>query len=428
MNTNNRQVKVSIDSLGCKLNQAEAESLAYDLAAAGCRIVPPGSPADICILNTCTVTHVADRKARQWLRRSRRLNPESLLIATGCYAERAAGEISGTDGKVLVIDNSRKLDLVNILSDNGLLEIQPAPVLPADHSHNRTRSFIRIQEGCTNWCTYCIVPAVRKNPYSREPGEIVAEIRQRCADGFKEVVLTGTEIGTFSSSGRNLEGLLTRILAETRIDRLRLTSLQPQEITPGLLEMWSDTRLCPHFHLSLQSGSDSVLARMGRHYTAAQYIETVGQIRRQIPDVAITTDVIVGFPGETGEEFDQTLELCRQAGFARIHVFPYSARPLTAAAGMPGQADDKTKKEREAVMIRLAGEQAQAYLAEFDGRTLPVLWEACSSGIWSGLTPNYIRVYTRSAHKLGNLITPAGIAGLWRDGVWGAVKTQDILE
>ncbi|MBN1370029.1 MAG: tRNA (N(6)-L-threonylcarbamoyladenosine(37)-C(2))-methylthiotransferase MtaB [Dehalococcoidaceae bacterium] len=419
MDTNNAHMTVSIDSLGCKLNQAEAESLTYDFVRAGCRVVLRGMPADICVLNSCTVTHVADRKARQWLRRMRRLNPESLMVITGCYAERSAQEISGMDGNVLVIGNSGKLELVETLIDRGLLKVQPAPVLAVGRNCNRTRSFIRIQEGCANWCAYCVVPAVRKNPYSREPGEVVAEIRQRYADGFKEVVLTGTEIGTYSSGGCNLEGLIARILNETGIERIRLTSLQPHEITPGLLEMWSDGRLCPHFHLSLQSGSDSVLRRMGRNYTTARYSQTLEEIYRRIPDVAITTDVIVGFPGETADEFGQTLDLCRQAGFARIHVFPYSARPLTAAAGMSGQVDAKIKKEREAAMLSLAREQAQAYLAEFEGRTMPVLWAACSGGVWSGLTHNYIRVYARGNPELGNRITPVCITGLWRDGVWG---------
>jgi len=422
---NTGQITVSIDSLGCKLNQAEAESLAHEFARAGCRVVPPGLPAEICILNTCTVTHVADRKARQWLRRTRRLNPESLLIATGCYAERAAGELSAVDGEVLIIGNSLKPELVNTLIRQGVLIIPPHPDLPPEGARNRTRSFIRIQEGCTNRCTYCIVPAVRKNPNCRQPAEIIEDIRWKSDCGFKEIVLTGTEIGSYKSAGCNLEELISRVLAETRIERLRLTSLQPQEATPGLLDKWNDTRLCPHFHLSLQSGSDSVLGRMGRNYTAARYTQTLEEIRRRMPDAAITTDVIVGFPGETGDEFGQTLDLCRQAGFARMHVFPYSARPLTAAAGMPDHIDEKTKKEREAVILRLAGQQARNYRAGYAGRILPVLWETCVSGIWSGLTPNYIRVYARSQHELGNRITPVRIAGLWRDGVLGELNPPD---
>ena len=283
----------------------------------------------------------------------------------------------------------------------------------------RTRAFLKVQDGCHNFCAYCIVPFVRNKEICVPPEEVVNEVKKRVEEGYQEVVLTGTEIGAYGCGGLDLSGLLKRILAETDIQRLRLSSLQPQEIASSLINLWRSGRLCPHFNLSLQSGSDSVLVRMKRRYTIKDYKRAVDLIRSGVPHAAITTDIIVGFPGETATEFQESYEFCRRVGFARVHVFSYSKRRGTSAAAMPDQIPEKVKKERSRQMLALAKESAQSFHQRFLGRTMAVLWEQKSNGVWSGYTGNYIKVYTRSDENLTNRLMLVTIEKLWRDGVWG---------
>jgi threonylcarbamoyladenosine tRNA methylthiotransferase MtaB len=266
------------------------------------------------------------------------------------------------------------------------------------------------------------VPYVRPHEESVPPARVIAEVKERVADGYREVVLTGTEIGSYSSDGISLAGLLERILGETDIGRLRLSSLQPVEVTKELIGLWRDLRLCPHFHLSLQSGSDAVLGRMKRRYTTAGYRRAVDLIRASVPDVAITTDVIVGFPGETDAEFRETLEFCREMQFARIHFFPFSPRPGTVAADMPYRVPVNTIKERNRQVLALAGECARRFRQEALSKTMAVLWEQQNNGVWSGLTGNYIRVYTANKDDLTNKLLPVKLVKLYREGVWGELQ------
>jgi threonylcarbamoyladenosine tRNA methylthiotransferase MtaB len=298
-----------------------------------------------------------------------------------------------------------------------------------DELVSRTRAFVKIQDGCDKFCSYCIVPLVRGGEKSRFADEIIAEIEERVAEGVKEVVLTGTEVGAYSHNGVSLKGLLERILADTEVTRLRLSSLQPQEITAELVGLWRDRRMCPHFHLSLQSGSDSVLRRMKRAYSTDDYRQALSLIRTVVPDVAVTTDVIAGFPGETPTEFEVSLDFCQQMKFARIHVFPYSARPGTVAASIRPQVTDKVKKQRSQNLLALAEECNITFRQRFTGRTTPVLWEQESNGVWSGLTANYIRVYARSEADLSNQILPVKLGEIRGDGMWGrfASKTKNGL-
>jgi threonylcarbamoyladenosine tRNA methylthiotransferase MtaB len=413
---------VALDSLGCKLNQAEIELLSRQLAEAGYRLVSPSDKADIYILNTCTVTHIADRKSRHMLRKFHRQNPDARLVAIGCYAERAPRELERIEGVDLVLGNDQKSNLLRRLEASGGLNrpIARYSVGPHENSH-RTRAFIKVQDGCRHACAYCIVPLVRSRQESVPVERVLAEIRVRVAAGDKEVVLTGTEIGQYEDNGVSLKGLIERILAETDISRLRLTSLQPHEISPRLIGLWRDPRLCPHFHLSLQSGSDAVLGRMKRLYAIADYQRAVALIREEVPEVAITTDVIVGFPGETEAEFQESFSFCRQSQFARIHVFPYSPRPGTAAADLPQVVPDMIKKRRCQQMLALAGKSAEDYHRLFLGRTMEVLWEQKVSGIWSGLTGNYIKVYTASRHDLTNRLSLVKLEKIYKGGVWGEV-------
>lgn len=404
--------RVALDSLGCKLNQAEVELLSRQFAEAGCALVSPGDEADIYILNTCTVTHIADRKSRHLLGMARRRNPDARLVVTGCYAERAPEELAGVEGVDMVVDNMRKHRLVQLLTDVGYLsKANGCDFETHRNMDSRTRATVKIQEGCTNFCSYCIVPLVRRGENSMPVDQIVAEVAQRVAGGHKEVVLTGTKIGSYNYNGTNLAALLRSVLSETGVFRLRLSSLQPQEISAELLLLWNDSRLCPHFHLSLQSGSDSVLKRMKRHYSAYEFQQAVSLIRGKVPEAAITTDVIVGFPGETDTEFEESYNFCRQMQFARIHVFPYSPREGTEAAKMPLMVVDKVKKQRSQKMRDLAKESDCNFRQKFSGETMTVLWEKkTDSNVWSGLTGNYIRIYTKSNEDLANRVTPVKLA------------------
>jgi threonylcarbamoyladenosine tRNA methylthiotransferase MtaB len=414
-----RPVRVAFETLGCKLNQAETEFLARQLADAGCEIVTPDDEADIYLLNTCTVTHVADRKSRHLLRMAKRRNPQAKIVVFGCYAERDCKELSEIEGVDLVVGNTEKLNMKQILEKAGFLKIScPEPAL---QHNNRTRSFIKAQDGCNNFCTYCIVPVVRGREKSLPPEEVIREINLRAADGFKEVVLTGTEIGKYVSGSLDLRGLLQSVLDQTDIPRLRLSSVQPQEIGPELVTLWQNPRLCPHFHLSLQSGSDSVLARMNRKYGRVAYRKAADLIRSQVKDAAITTDIIVGFPGETEEEFEESCEFCREIGFSRIHVFSYSSREGTRAASMPDQIDPLLKKQRSDKMLALAESSLLEFRRRFIGRTQIVLFEQSSKGLSSGVTGNYIKVYTKNGGDFTNRLLSTKLIELKGEGMWGEV-------
>jgi threonylcarbamoyladenosine tRNA methylthiotransferase MtaB len=416
-----KTVKVSIQTLGCKLNQAESEQIAREMAKAGYVLVSPSERADICILNSCTVTNIADRKVRQALRNMKEQNPDAFIVATGCYAERAPEELMRIEGVKYTFGNKEKGKLVESLSS-----LEPALVPDnAEHgpqANRRTRAFIRVQDGCTSFCAYCIVPYVRGKEKSRPADEIVAEVKDLVSEGYKEVVLTGTEIGAYFYEGVNLKRLVERILAETNIQRLRLSSLQPPEITSDFVSLWRPSlrkdRLCRHFHISLQSGSGAVLGRMRRRYTVEDYRNAVSMIRARVPEAAITTDIIVGFPGETGKEFEESYNFGREMRFARIHVFSYSPRPLTEAAKMPNQIDGKVKKERSRKMLALSKESSQSFLERFISKTMTVLWEQPESdGTWSGLTDNYIKVYLKSREDLTNKFTDVKLIRLYRNGM-----------
>jgi len=397
--------RIALDTVGCKLNQAETQLLALQFAQAGYRLVSPDDGADVYVLNTCTVTHVADGKCRRLLNQARRRNPGALVVAIGCYAQRAREELSRIKGVDLVLDNRQKMDLLPRLEQSGRLS-RPADETVSTHAGFRTRAFIKVQDGCNNFCAYCIVPLVRGREKSRPLDQVIDEVSRRVADGYKEVVLTGTEIGSYSCEGADLPELLRSILDETGVARLRLSSLQPREITPELIGLWQDRRLCRHFHLSLQSGSDAVLKRMNRRYTAADYQRAVELIREAVPGVAITTDVIVGFPGETGDEFKESYNFARQVNFARIHVFSYSPRPGTSAADMPHQVDDMARRERSRRMLALGRACVRNFRKGFLGKTLMVLWEKETGSVWSGLTDNYIRAHTKSDQDLTNQLLP----------------------
>jgi threonylcarbamoyladenosine tRNA methylthiotransferase MtaB len=390
---------IALETLGCKLNQAESESTARQLAEQGYHLVHSSNSPDVYILNTCTVTHIADHKSRQLLRAARRNNPHATIIAMGCYAERNPQEISNKTGADLIVGNKDKDRLIHILERHGLLKNGDALC----NQMLRTRSLVKIQQGCSQFCSYCVVPMLRGTERSIPLNTIIAEVKARIRDGYRELVLTGTRIGSYEGS---LENLVRHILAETKVERLRLSSLLPDEITDELLSLWRDNRLCRHLHIPLQSGCDPVLQRMRRPYSTTDYKRVIDRIREAIPGVAITTDIIVGFPGETQNEFAASYDLCQRMGFANIHVFPYSERPDTQAALLPNKIDERVKKERRDAMLKLAKECTCNFREQFKDHTMMVLWEqGCNNRFWSGLSDNYIRVVTQSNETLKNQLT-----------------------
>ncbi len=425
----------AIETHGCKLNQSDALLLAREFTEAGLTQVREDEVADIYVVNSCTVTHVADRKARQSVRSARRRNPEATVIATGCYAERSPGVLKAMEEIDLVFGNVAKPRLVQQVLN--WREEQAVPCTTGDIDEFvsprslRSRAMVKIQEGCNQVCAYCIVPRVRGRERSIPVEEIVSEIRHYVSVGYREAVLTGTQLGSygFDLTGASLTSLIGSILSDTAIERLRVSSLQPREITDDLLQLWMDERLCPHFHIPLQSGSDSVLRRMRRRYSANEYLESVQRIRQEIPNVSITADVIVGFPGETEEDFVATYELSERIAFADMHVFPFSVRPGTSAAHYDAQVPPAVKSERMDALLGLASAQRNQFRSNSLGETHPVLWEGerfhRAERYWTGLTDNYIRVSTQYAGQLQNVITKATLKSVDKNGVVRADLSYD---
>jgi threonylcarbamoyladenosine tRNA methylthiotransferase MtaB len=428
-------VRIYVSSLGCKLNQSEMDSLAGRLTGLGYQVVASPAEADLCVLNTCAVTHVAAQKSRQTLRRMHRENPGARLVATGCYAELEPGDLRGLPGVELVAGNQDKDRLEELLGADG---IQPAPIITAPAPHDsrltcpRTRAFVKIQDGCDNACAYCVIRLARGPQRSRPPDQVLAEVEARLAAGHQEIVLTGVHIGAYgrdrgdASLGVDLWALVRRLLADTDVPRLRLSSIEPWDLPQRAFDLWRDPRLCRHLHLPLQSGSDAVLRRMARRYTTAEFAALVEAARSAIPGLAVTTDVIVGFPGETEAEHAQSLDFVQATRFSRVHVFPYSLRPGTLAAKMPGQVPSQIKAGRARAMRAIAAASGLAFRQQFAGQRLDVLWESArkegSDLVWSGLTDNYLRVYAISEEKLANQLLPTQLVGLFKDGLRGQVR------
>ena len=401
---------VGVLTLGCKLNQAESQAWGRTLRAAGCEVVDRPVAADGYLLNTCSVTHVADRKARRLIRAAKRLAPSAPVVVTGCYAEWAGPELARETGADVVLPNRDKARAPTVLlsahanAAGAGLDAAGRGDGPGVAALGRTRAFIKIQEGCDDVCAFCIVPAVRGRERARPIAEIVREAQAAESRGTLEVVLTGTQPGAYGrdradhaatpdgAPGTNAASLLAALLSATTLPRIRYSSIQPQDVTPALLAQWEDARLCRHFHLALQSGADAVLRRMRRRYTAGGYLRALEQIRAAVPGVAITADVIVGFPGESAHDFAQTLAICREAAFADVHVFPYSARPRTSGAKLPDDVPPQVKRERLRAVEAVVAESRASFRAALAGSVAAVLIESRRGGVWRGLTDTYVPV------------------------------------
>jgi threonylcarbamoyladenosine tRNA methylthiotransferase MtaB len=429
-------VQVRLESIGCRLNIGEIEAMARGLAAAGHRVVGPGDPADVCILNTCTVTAIASRKSRQLIRQLKRANPSAAIIVTGCDAEMAPSEMA-TIGVDLVVGNADKEHLLELAQAAGFLDaaaVDPDEEMlfePGDAT--RTRAFLKVQDGCDNRCAFCVITIARGAGRSVPADAVLKDVEELQRLGYREVVLSGVHLGSYGhdfGDQRGLQRLVERILAETDIERLRLSSLEPWDLDAGFFEVFEEPRLLPHLHLPLQSGSDETLKRMARRTSRAEFSELVAEARWAVPDVAISSDIIVGFPGETEEEFEQSIELVEELAFSRLHIFRYSQRQGTPAAKMARQVPGPVAQERSRRMHVLAAGLENRFNSKLVGRTVDVLWETSEdhgdSLHWSGLTPNYVRITATTPIDVDllNVITPTDIIEVVSGGVVGKIQTR----
>jgi threonylcarbamoyladenosine tRNA methylthiotransferase MtaB len=416
-------MRIYFTNLGCKLNQAEVEKLSRRFVAAGHALAAGLDEADLHVINSCTVTHLAARDSRKAARRGRRENPRLRTVLTGCMATAAPAEAARVAGVDLVVANDRKDDLLEIVHEafpksrpdaGGPL---PIPYVPIDFG--RARALVKVEDGCDMRCAFCIIPTTRGRQRSRRLEDVTAEVRALAAGGYPEIVVTGVQISEYHDEGRRLYDLVKALLEETPAPRLRLTSIAPWKLDRRLLGLWRDSRLCRHVHMSLQSGSTATLRRMRRPYTAGQYAALVDEIRAAVPGVAVTADVIVGFPGETAAEFAESLDFVARLQLAKPHVFTYSPRPGTDAATLPDQVPPAEKKARVAQMLAVAREGEHAFYRRHLGATLEVAWEEKKDGRWSGLTDNYIRVFAESEAALAGTLAPATLAEVVEGGATG---------
>lgn len=405
-------MRVFLSNLGCKLNQAEMEHLGRQLERAGYLLADSLTGADLHVVNTCNVTHIAARDSRKLARRGHRLDANIRTVLTGCYVTGQPDEAARLAGVDLVVPNRDKDRLVERIAERfpellpRTMTSDPGPVPCSALEFGNSRALVKIEDGCNMRCSFCVIPAMRGPQTSRPLDEILQEVTALSADGRLEIVITGVQISSYSWQGKGLYDLTRSILEQTAVARLRLTSIAPWQFDRRLLDLFATRRLCRHVHLSLQSGSSRTLKRMRRPYTSAGFADLVAMIRRRIPGIAITTDVIVGFPGESADEFEESLEFCRQMGFSRLHAFPFSARPGTEAAEMPRQVEHAEKRRRMARMLTAADEGRRSFEREHVDSVAEVLWEYRRDGSWYGMTDNYLRVVTESDDDLAHRITP----------------------
>ncbi len=470
----------AVTTLGCKVNQADSEAIGEQMSAAGFVQRDFSEVADVYIVNTCTVTHLGDRSSRQLIAQAHRRHPDALLVVTGCYAELNPSAVEALPGVDLVVGNSGKDSLVETIAQHrktdeptvtrpsarqrhslpllpldtqhigsdGVLAFQPAepepqsdnpaPLFPSQLTEpattrhiSRTRVQMKVQDGCDNRCTYCIVPYVRGQSRSRSIASIVEHVQRKVRTGFQEIVLTGIHLGDYhpdDDKKQDLGDLISALLRETEVPRIRVSSLEPEDFRLEWLELWENPRLCRHFHLPMQSGSDIILRKMARHYNSARYHTIITTAKQLIPGLAISTDIITGFPGESDEDFEQTYQLAKELQFAKSHVFRFSARQGTTAARMRGQIKEEIKKARSQRLLALNDEHSHLFRQQFLGETVEVLIEHSRHDYWEGLTDNYLRVeihdpplYTPiNQHSL----IKAHLTHLVDDGVYG-ILTRD---
>lgn len=440
--------RVALHNLGCKVNSYEFDVMQQMLRESGYKIVPFDEEADVYIINTCTVTNIADRKSRQMIHRAKKRNPDAVIVAAGCYVQTAGEAIRQEEAIDIAIGNNRKKDIVSILEeywnvdrsrmderkggDQAVLEVTDIAAareyeeMQLTRTAEHTRACIKIQDGCNQFCSYCIIPYARGRVRSRGEEDVLREVRGIMKAGYREIVLTGIHISSYGiDRGKpELLQLLCKLHDMEGLERIRLGSLEPRIVTEEFARQISAMpKICPHFHLSLQSGCDSVLVRMNRHYTAGEYFQTTELLRKYYRDPAITTDVIVGFPGETEEEFRVTEEFVRKVNFYEMHIFKYSKRKGTKAAAMSAQITEAQKSRRSAILAQAEGEMSRAFRAGYLNREVEVLFEEKKeingALYWVGHTPQYIKAAkaAKGSENLSNRLTEGRMTAFLRDDI-----------
>ena len=408
-------ISVKIETHGCKLNQADSIQLQKKLTEFGYYVNSNTPNPDVYILNSCTVTHIADKKARQSLRKYKKENPNSVVVLTGCYAQRDKDNLINSKIADLIYDNTEKEQIVQNLSfhmDYQMPQINNEKIIPGTLI-DRTRASVKIQEGCNQICAYCIVPKVRGREKSIDKDIIVKEINFLVDSGFKEIILTGTQLGTYGYENNykiNLAELIKYILKKTNVERLRISSIQAHEINSELLQVYKNhsSRVCNHFHLALQSGSDSILKSMRRKYTQTNFLDSVNLIRDKLRNPSISTDIIIGFPGETDLDFKETIKVIKFSNFSKIHLFPYSDRPGTSSFYIKNKVDPQVKNQRIQIALELIKDIEVNYRKNILGEKRRVLWEKSNKSndqTYYGYTEDYLKVMTKSNNPLFNTIT-----------------------
>ncbi len=423
-------MKIFLDTIGCRLNQAEIETLARQFRAAGHEIVPTAAEADLAVVNTCAVTSEAAADSRSKIRQAARQGVER-IVATGCWATLEPDKAAGLPGVARIVPNLEKDALVADLLGlpREFFDLEPLARQPLPGLRARTRAFLKVQDGCDNACTFCVTTLARGASRSRPLDDVLRDVQSALDGGVQEIVLTGVHLGAWGrdfASPLRLADLISALLSRTPVARLRLSSLEPWDLDAAFFQLWQEPRLCRHLHLPLQSGSANVLRHMARRTTPASFAALVESARRLIPEVAITTDVIVGFPGETETEFTETLDFVRAMDFAGGHVFTYSRRPGTAAARMKNQIRGDVARERSARLRQVLAQSAAAYRRRFLGQTMTVLWEATdrlndSGWRMEGLTDNYLRVTALAPEPRWNRFDRVRLTGEGEDGLTGEI-------
>ncbi len=423
-------MRIAFTNLGCKLNQAEIDDMARQFAVAGHEIVGSVTEAEIHVVNSCTVTHVAARDSRKTARRGKRRNPDLKTVLTGCYVSAEPAEAARLAGVDLVVPNTEKDNLLERFHQR-FPECAPTaveargfetPYLPIEIGPSRP--LVKVEDGCNMKCSFCIIPLTRGRQQSRSPSEILPEIRRLEKLGYQEVVITGVQISSYRSGDIGLYELVQRALQSTATIRLRLTSIAPWQFDPRLLDLFESGRLCRHFHVSLQSGCAETLRRMHRPYSPEEFSRLVARIRSAESGVAVTTDVIVGFPGETDDEFEQSLSFVEVLGFARIHAFPFSQRPGTEAYDLTGQVAYSVKRERMDRMLELARLSQMKFQDGCLNTKTGVLWEDQKSDCWIGTSDNYLRVRARASGRPSGQISTVLLTGSHTQGMEGRLLSS----
>lgn len=428
--------KAALHNLGCKVNAYETEAMQHLLEEAGYEIVPFTQKADVYVINTCSVTNMADRKSRQMLHKAKKNNPDSIVVAAGCYVQTSEKEVLNDLSVDIVIGNDRKHDLVRLLEEYSLDSVNDTvddindgkhdfEELFIDQTKEHTRAFIKVQDGCNQFCSYCIIPYARGRVRSRRFENVIAEVERLAANGFKEVVLTGIHLSSYGVDFEEATGLLELIQAVNAvkgIERIRLGSLEPKIVTENFAsELSKLDKICPHFHLSLQSGCDATLKRMNRKYTTKEYEKGCELLRKYFVHPAITTDVIVGFPGETEEEFEQTKAYLEHIHFYEMHIFKYSKRKGTRAAVMPDQIDEQIKAARSEKLIALGHDMSKEFRKFYIGKNEEVLFEEKAvigdKEYFVGYTKEYVKVAKETDENLENQIVSGRISGMLTDEI-----------